>query len=146
MVNRKLHPKDFFAKKEKERIVEAIRAAEKQTSAEIRVYLENGSKEDSMSRARKVFEKLGMTRTKHRNGVLIYFSPKDRVFVILGDRGIHDKVGQSFWQEMMTKTESLFSKNDFTGGLETLIAQVGARLKEFFPHEARDINELPDEV
>ncbi len=146
MVNRKLHPKKFFTKGEKERIVEAIRAAEKKTSAEISVYLENRPKEDSMSRARKVFEKLGMACTQHRNGVLIYLSLKDHAFTILGDRGIHDKVGQNFWEETASTMHQYFSQDKFSEGLEAVIAQIGARLKDYFPHESGDINELPDGV
>ena len=144
MVNRKLHPKKFFTKEEKERIVEAIRAAEKKTSAEIRVYLENRPKEDSMTRARKVFEKLGMARTRHRNGVLIYFSLKEQAFAILGDQGIHEKAGSGFWQAAVEKMQERFLQNDFAGGLEDGIQSLGEKLTRYFPREADDTNELPD--
>ena len=146
MVNRKTHPHKFFTGEEKEQIVRAIRAAEAQTSGEIRVYLERKAKKDFMSHAQKVFEKLGMTRTKHRNGVLIYFSLVDHRFAILGDRSIHEKVGQNFWQETALTMSNYFSQDQFSEGLEAGISQIGARLKEYFPHERGDINELPDAV
>ena len=55
-------------------MVDAIRKAEAGTSGEIRVYLERKHKGDALSRAAKVFHKIGMTKTRHRNGVLIYLA------------------------------------------------------------------------
>ena len=146
MVNRKLHPKKFFTKEEKDRIVEAIREAEKKTSGEICVYLERKARGDVMDCAKKVFEKLGMTKTEKRNGVLIYFSLTTRNFAILGDRGIHDKVGDGFWREIISRMEKHFSQNDFVGGLEAGIREIGKRLTDHFPREKGDVNELPDEI
>lgn len=146
MVNRKLHPKKFFTKEEKSRIVEAIREAEKKTSGEIRVYLEHRTGGDVMGRAKKVFEKLGMAKTEKRNGVLIYFSLTPRNFAILGDREIHDKVGDGFWREIVSRMEKHFSQDDFSGGLEAAVHEIGGRLAEHFPREKGDVNELPDEI
>ena len=144
MVTRKPHPKKFFTEQEKDRIVQAIRQAEHQTSGEIRVYLERRAGKDLMGRAKKIFEKLGMTKTRHRNGVLIYFSLLERRFVILGDRGIHDKVGEDFWKEIVIRVQSYFTQDDFAGGLEAGIHEIGKRLKNYFLREIQDINELPD--
>lgn len=143
---RKLQPKTFFSREEKNQIVRAIRDAEDRTSSEIRVYLERKAKTDVMKRAKKVFEKLGMTRTKYRNGVLIYFSLRDQNFSILGDKGIHEKVGNDFWKDIAFEMQTYFSKGDFTGGLETGIREIGAQLKKYFPLDSQDINELPDEL
>ncbi len=146
MVNRKLHPKRFFSEEEKKLIVRAVCQAEHKTSGEIRVYLERKSKGHVMEQAKKVFEKLGMTRTKHRNGVLIYFSLRGRNFAILGDRGLHEKVGDDFWKDVAFGMQNSFSKDDFVGGLEAVIREIGERLKKHFPRELRDIDELPDEI
>lgn len=143
---RKLFPKTFFDEEEKNRIIRAIRDAEDKTSSEIRVYLERKAKVDVMERAKKVFEKLGMTHTKYRNGVLIYFSLRNRNFSILGDQGIHEKVGDSFWKAVASKMQSYFSKDDFSGGLEAGICEIGSELKRHFPRDPKDINELPDEL
>lgn len=146
MVMRKLYPKKFFTQEEQDRIVRAIRDAECQTSSEIRVYLEHKAKVDVIERAKKVFEKLGMTHTKNRNGLLVYFSLRDRNFAILGDRGIHEKVGDNFWKAVTSQMQSYFSKDDFAGGLEIGIHEVGAQLKKYFPRDSKDINELPDDL
>ena len=109
MVNRLTHPHKFFTGGEKERIVQAIRAAENKTSGEVRIFLEHKARGEIMNRAKKAFEKLAMTRTKHRNGVLIYFSLKDRSFALLGDQGIHEKVGDGFWRDIASKMKNHFS-------------------------------------
>lgn len=139
-------PSLFFSQEERQRIVSAIREAETKTSAEIRVYLERKAKVDLMEQARKVFEKLGMTRTEKRNGVLIYFSLVDHRFAVLGDRGIHEKVGNDFWKDVVSLMQGHFSRGEFVEGLEAGIARVGEKLKVYFPWERGDINELPDEV
>lgn len=146
MVMRKMHPEEFFTKEEKDQIVNAIREAERQTSGEIRVYLERKGKGDVMDRAQKVFEKLGMTKTRDRNGVLIYFSLTGHFFAILGDQGIHEKVGEDFWKGIVSAMQDSFLGNDFGGGLVAGILRIGEKLKSNFPRRAGDINELPDEV
>ena len=143
---RKLHPKNFFTEKEKVQIAHAIRQAEHKTSGEIRVYLEHKSRGHVIERAKRVFEKLRMTHTEHRNGILIYFSLHDRNFAILGDRGIHEKVGDDFWKGAVSRMQVSLSKDDFVGGLEGGIREIGERLKKHFPRESEDSNELPDEI
>ena len=144
---RKLSPKKFFTKQEKERIVQAVREAERRTSGEIRVYLERkGTKEDPLERAREIFEGLGMARTKKRNGVLIYLSLADRRFAILGDEGIHEKTGGGFWNDVALTIKTFFGRGEFAEGLHAGIRQIGEKLALYFPREKRDTNELPDEI
>lgn len=84
---------DLLSKESKEALVRAIRTAEKNTSGEIRVHLEQVCKGDPCLRAAYVFSRLGMFRTKDRNGVLIYLALKSHKFAIIGDSGINEKVG-----------------------------------------------------
>lgn len=144
MVNRESSPVRFFTKEEKNKIVSAIREAEKKTSGEICVYLERKEKGDTLNRAKEIFRKLGMTKTARRNGVLVYFSLVDHHFAIVGDRGIHDKVGEDFWRDAVSVMERSFGRKDFVGGLGSGIQRIGEKLKIYFPREANDINELPD--
>ena len=147
MVKRqKTNHRSFFTREEKNQIVSAIREAEKKTSGEIRVFLEKGARGDLMERAQKIFEKLGMTRTKRRNGVLIYLSIRNREFVILGDRGIHQKVGDDFWRDVVSIFEKRFSEGHFVEGIVSGIHEIGKKLQIHFPREKGDVNELPDTV
>ena len=137
---------DFLSKLDSDRIVAAIADAENKSSGEIRVHVTLRKPEDLDARARRRFEMLGMARTAERNGVLFYVAPGLRRFQILGDSGIHEKCGETFWKEMAAGMEEHFRRGDFTEGLVQGIAKAGALLAEHFPRAAGDVNELPDEV
>ena len=136
----------FFSKLDHDRIVSAIADAEKETSGEIRVHVTSHKPANLEERAKRRFELLGMTKTSHRNGVLIYIAPKLRRFRILGDSGIHEKCGDDFWKETAEELEAHFRRGEFTEGLVRGIAKVGDVLAAHFPREAQGVNELPDEV
>jgi uncharacterized membrane protein len=136
----------FFSKLDSDRIVGAIADAEKRSSGEIRVHVTRRKPSNLEERARRRFELLGMTRTAHRNGVLIYIAPKLRRFQILGDSGIHEKCGDDFWKETAAAMEERFRRGDFTEGLVHGIGKVAEVLAAHFPREAGDANELPDGV
>lgn len=136
----------FISKLDSDRIVAAIAEAEGKGSGQIRVHVTRHKPGNLEERAERRFELLGMTKTAHRNGVLIYIAPKLRRFRILGDSGIHEKCGDDFWKETAAEMESNFRRGDFTEGLVRGIAKVGDVLALHFPHEAGDRNELPDKV
>ena len=130
-----------------ERIKAAIQKAEHRTSGEICVSVAPyfwGSVEKA---ADKAFVRMGMTRTKEHNGVLFFVVPSRRKFVVLGDRGIHEHVGQEFWHQVVAVVSEKFREGDFTGGLVRGIEEVGERLAAHFPYDpASDKDELPDDV
>ena len=128
------------------RVVAAITATEQRTSGEIRVLLARSKAADPVAAAQKHFERLGMTRTHHRNGVLLFVAPRSRTFAIIGDTAVHKKCGDPFWREVADAMSEYFKKDDFTGGLVHGIARAGALLAEHFPPEAGDRNELPDQI
>lgn len=139
-------PSMFFSKKEKEEIMEAIAKAEANTSGEIRIHVSKGVKGDIYEEGKKVFEKIGMTHTKHRNGVLIFFAIKNRSFVILGDSGIDGKIESGVWDEIASKMQERFIKNDFVGGMIEGISMVGNILSAHFEYEKDAENELTNEI
>lgn len=137
----------LFTKEEKERIVAAIKAAERETSGEIQVHLENHCKEDVLDRAADVFAMLKMHKTKLRNGVLFYLAVEDHKFAILGDGGINAVVPQDFWESIKEAMVKHFREKHFAEGLITGIQMSGKALKEHFPYDAdSDENELSDEI
>lgn len=138
--------KDFFTAGEQQRIIEAIKAAEMNTSGEIRLHLEERCKADAVTRAKEVFEKLGMTATEQRNGVLFYLAVKDHKFAILGDKGINDLVPAGFWDSVRDMMQDHFRHGRFLQGLCEGIEQAGHELKEFFPCREDDVNELDDDI
>ncbi len=142
----KKHPKKFFSPEEQERILEEIRKAEDRTSGEIRVHLDCCSREIPLEKAKQVFHRLGMNRTKHRNGVLIYLATEDRKFAILGDEGIHRIVPEDYWEDVKEKMQKQFREGGICEGICLGIQQIGEKLRTHFPVEKDDRNELPDTI
>jgi uncharacterized membrane protein len=130
-----------------EKIKEAIAEAEKRTSGEIRISVAPFFWGSVRRVAEKAFIRLGMTGTKARNGILFFVVPSRRRFVILGDEGIHAKVGQEFWDHLAGAVSQEFRKGEFTLGLIKGIQEAGEHLAAHFPYEPlTDRNELPDEI
>jgi len=138
--------KKFFTKEKRKQITDAIAHAEKQSSGEIRLFIDDECKDDVLDRAAFIFKQLEMHKTELRNGVLIYLAMNSRKFAILGDVGIHSKVGEDFWHEAKNEMLQHFVKGDFVTGLTHGIGKAGDALKKHFPHQENDINELPDEI
>jgi uncharacterized membrane protein len=128
------------------RVVAAIRAAELRTSGEIRVLVARQAAPDPVAAARQQFDRLGMHQTVARNGVLIYVAPKSRTFAVIGDTGVHEKCGDSFWSELAVAMTNEFKRGDFTAGLVLGVERAGALLAAHFPRSADDKNELSDEI
>lgn len=137
---------DFLTAEEEQEIVDAIRKAEKNTSGEIRVHIENETKLDVFDRAKEVFHMLKMDNTKEQNGVLIYVAVSDRTFVIYGDEGINKVVEANFWDATRDAILEHFKQGSFKQGLINGILKAGKALEAHFPWQHGDINELPNEI
>ena len=136
----------FFTAEQQQEIIRAIRIAEMDTSGEIRLHLEESCGDDVLDRAADIFRKLEMHKTELRNGVLIYLAVKDRQFAIIGDVGINEKVPENFWDEIKEDMVANFKQGNFVKGLINAIETSGKELKNYFPRNAGDINEMSDEI
>ncbi|MEI6864699.1 TPM domain-containing protein [Flavicella sp.] len=142
MANTEYH----LSKEEEQAVVNAIKEAELNTSGEIRVHIDPSSEKDTMDRAKEIFFELKMNETEAKNGVLFYLVVKEHRFAILGDSGIDEVVPSDFWNTTKELVISEFKKGDFATGLQLGIEEAGKRLREFFPYQSDDVNELPDEI
>lgn len=139
--------KNFFTEEEQQQIIESIKTAESHTSGEIRLHLEDHCpKGNPLERADKLFGKLGMQQTELRNGVLFYLAVKDHRFAIYGGKGINEVVPDGFWDEIKEQMQDNFKKGEFLEGLTKAIEKAGHELKEHFPVQSDDENELPDDI
>lgn len=136
----------FFSRNEKQQILAAIREAEKNTSGEIRLHLEYKVKDEVFGHAKKVFQKIGMTKTAERNGVLIFMATKDKKFAVLGDVGINEKVPEGFWNDVVQIMQEHFKRHKFAEGISEAVIRIGEKLKQFFPYRKNDRNELSDTI
>ncbi|MBI9040378.1 TPM domain-containing protein [Lutibacter sp.] len=137
---------DFLTAEQEQAIVSAIKTAEKNTSGEIRVHIEKSTEKPPMDRALEVFYFLKMDLTDLKNGVLIYVAVESKKFAILGDEGINKLVPENFWDNEKNILLAHFKNKEYTLGLEKTILEVGNKLKQFFPYQSDDTNELSDEI
>lgn len=136
----------FLTAEEERAVILAIQKAEKNTSGEIRVHIEKQAKKPTLERAKEVFLFLEMHLTKQRNGVLFYVDVQNKQFAILGDEGINKLVPTNFWEEEQQLVTNLFADKKYKEGLTKGVLNVGEKLKEFFPYQSDDTNELSDEI
>lgn len=136
----------FFTPDQQEAVIRAIGEAEHATSGEIRVHVETSCKVNVLDEAAWLFRKSGMHKTADRNGVLIYLALKERNFAIIGDTGINAVVPPGFWDTIRDHMQQRFAEGRFAEGLAEGILMAGEKLKEHFPREKNDVNELTDAI
>jgi uncharacterized membrane protein len=143
-----MDPKEFSSRIDDERIVAAIRAAEARGRGEVRVHVTRDAVGDAQTAAVEVFERLRMTATAERNGVLIYVAPRSRAFAVIGDRGVHQHCPEGFWRDVADAMRDDFREGRFTEGIVRGVERVGEVLGRAFPRETsrEDTNELSDAV
>lgn len=137
---------EFFTREQQSQIRAAIKQAEQNTSGEIRVHIETSLSGDVLDRAAWIFKKIGMHKTESRNGVLFYLAVANKKFSVIGDWAINRKVAPDFWDATRKIVEKHFREEKYCDGLVEGILLIGNQLKEHFPHQKDDINELPNEI
>ena len=140
--------KQYFTAEQQQQMVEAINEAEKNTSGEVRVFVEGKCKYmDAVDRAREIFVSLKMDKTKDRNAVLLYIAVKDKQMAVFADEGIYQRLGKEYWNNEVNKIIAEFRKDNHTQGICTVVKDIGEALKAEFPYDkVGDKNELPDEI
>lgn len=137
---------EFLTKTQEQQVIDAISRSEKQTSGEIRVHIEHNCKGDALERAAVIFHDLGMDETEQKNGVLIYIASEDHKAAVFAGKGIHRQVEEHYWNDVLQILLNHFKKGEFEEGIEDAVNEVGAKLKELYPFQRGDVNELSDEI
>ncbi|MEO6775786.1 MAG: TPM domain-containing protein, partial [Kofleriaceae bacterium] len=127
------------------RIEAAVTAAERATTGEIVVAIAPWFWGRVDRVAERTFARLGVARTRERNGVLIFVCPRRRRCTVLGDSAIHERAGQPLWDAAVAAITQA-APRDLTAGLVRAIEQVGAELAKQFPAApgAPHANQLAD--
>jgi uncharacterized membrane protein len=136
-----------------EAIADAVAAAERETSGEIRVHLERrlprargAAPPDALARATDVFTRLRMHTTAERNGVLVYLAVEDHKLAIAGDAGVHARVGDEYWQRVRDAMVERLRRGQPREAVLHAVAEVGEVLRRFFPRRPDDRDELSNRV
>ena len=133
---------DFLTNIQMASLVEAIKQAEDFSTGEIRVHIDSNTDENNAKIAFEVFKSLGMDKTKERNAVLFHVNFEKKYLTIIGDKGIHEKVKQKFWNDLHDKITKAFSEGNYFEGLRDAILETGLELKNFFPINGENPNEI----
>jgi len=143
-----MRPEAFVESLDEDRVVAAIRAAEARSRGEIRVHVADHEVTDPRAEAAAVFERLGMTKTEERNGVLLFVAPESQAIAVIGDRDIHSRGGEELWVAVAEMVRDEFRAGRFTEGIVAGIRALGDELARHFPRlpGRPDRNELPDRV
>ena len=138
----------FLAAIDETAIVAAIQQAEARSRGEIRVHVAEGLVSDPRRAAEADFERLGMTATAERNGVLVLIAPESQSFAVIGDRGIHERCPEGFWDELASELSTECAAGRCTSGIVRVVTRVADELERHFPRRPgdADVNELPDGV
>lgn len=135
-----------FTPDEEQRIEAAVAEAERMTSGEIRLHVDDHCNEDALNHARKAFEKLGMHRTSDHNAVLIYVALIDHQIAIYGDEDIHHTVGLNYWTSLIEIVTSHARQGDLVTGLIEAILELGSILRKYYPYQVDDVDELENTI
>ena len=143
------HP--LLTEAERKKIAETIAEVERGTEGEIRVGIRKrrtlGERKLTLHQfALKNFYEHGMDKTKHKNGVLLFFSMSERSFQIIADEGIHRKVSDGYWEELAAAMSSHFKAKRFCEGICEAVKEVGKKLQQEFPRTSNEADDLPNEV
>ena len=117
---------------ERARISRALTAAEEGTSGRIAVRVIPDRRVDAMERARREFVRAGLHHHDRGNGALILVAPKARRFAVIGDRALHQSVGETFWHDVVRDSQPYFAKGDVVDGILFAIARIGEALHGHF--------------
>lgn len=136
----------FLTEQQMASLVEAIKTAENHSTGEIRIHIDSVTESGNAKKAVDVFKDLGMQYTKERNAVLFHVNFEQKYLTIIGDEGIHEKVHQSFWDQLHDKTTGQFAKGNYFEGLRHAVLETGLELKTYFPTGDENRDELPNEI
>jgi len=95
-------------------------------------------------RAFALFAERGVHRTRDRTGLLLLISELEHRVVILGDAGLHARVGDAGWAEHVQHVVAAIRRGEAVRGILEVIRDLEPILVEIAPIRADDSNELPN--
>lgn len=151
------HLRRALKQRDQESITEAVRGAERSTSAQIKVVVEASLHMMDVMRGQtareRALEVFGLERvwdTSHNNGILLYILIAEHDAEIVVDRGFNDRVDARTWQAVCELLESEKSRSSLGHAVCVAVEQLGQIAQSIFPptgESAPDhVNEITDGV
>ncbi len=81
-------------------------------------------------------------KTEKENGVLLYISVFEQKVWILGDAGINAVIPSDYWDNIVEKLVGEIKAGNRCDGICRAIETIGDTLRDFFPAERDDVDEL----
>lgn len=119
-------------------IARSIGAAEEGTTGRIAVRIIPNARVDALVHAEREFERLRLHRHEDANAALILVAPRARRFAVLGDRALHERVGEAFWNEVVERSRPYFARGDVVEGILVAVRRIGEALHEHFAQRSSD--------
>lgn len=94
--------------------------------------------------AKAQFYLQGVHMTSERSGVLLFVSLAERYVEIVADRGIHEKLGEAFWQDVVRNFVQQVRDGQVVDGFVAAVKACGEGMAKHYPPSADDRNELSD--
>jgi len=88
----------------------------------------------------------GLTRTRHRSGVLIYVARAEHYAEVLADTGIAERVDEDAWKHIVAALIEAIKSGQPAQGLMKAVSDIGAILAVHAPARFDDTDELPNKV
>lgn len=114
-------------------VAQAIARAEAASTGRIRVSILPHFWGDAREAAEHVFSRYALHHVRDRNAVLFVVIPSRKEFVVYGGAGIHERVGQEYWDRLAAALSECIKNGDLTSALVWAIEDVGKQLAAHFP-------------
>jgi len=120
---------------DRRRIAAAIAQAEDGTTGRIAVRVIPDGSVDALERAEREFDRIGLAARQARNAALVLIAPNARGYAVIGDRSLHERVGDDFWKGVVAEMQPFFAREDVTGGVLLAVERIGSALHAHFSEE-----------
>ena len=117
---------------ERATIARAIAAAEDATTGRIAVRIVPDRSVDALQRAVHEFERAGLHRHDAANAALVLLAPNARRFAVVGDRALHERVGDAFWNAVVAESAPYFERGERVEGILHAVGRIGEALHAHF--------------
>jgi putative membrane protein len=109
----------------------------------VQVHMDNATK----ARAENAFLEEEVFATRQRTGIMIFISMFEHEVIVMGDKGINEKVQQRDWDHLVNQLTSSIRAGRMIEGIEQAILRCGhILLEKGFHRTDDDVNELRDEL